>query len=413
MSNQRSTQVVSVIALGLAVLLVMAAPAFAMRIESGDLPARAAVVRDVKTVPQPVAPQAAAPQVSVPVAVAPGAVAPIAAGASVSVYAGPVAPSAPVSAPTAPSDSVALAAPIEQAKVIDAPSKGGEIEFVGKIDTLIGSQPNYTLTIGTNIVKTNSQTQIIGTLAVGKLVQVKGTAQTDGSILASRVRVEDAPGAEGEVEFRGPIASLPGTLDFVGNWVVGDFTVTVNLSTTIDTTRGAVVMGAIAEVKSTRQPDGSLLATRIKIEDAAEFENEIEFKGTISNLTGSGPYTLTVAGHTVTTNAQTQISGTLANGALVEVRGLLQAGGSVLASWIKVEDPAGVEVEFTAHVLTLPANFIGQWTFDGGQPAINVNAGTLIDQSRGPAVAGALVQVTALKQPDNSLLAIRIKVEND
>jgi hypothetical protein len=267
-----------------------------------------------------------------------------------------------------------------------------------------------------HVVKTDAQTSIIGTLAVGKLVQVKGSAQSDGSILASRLKVEDAPGAEGEVEFRGVIASLPGTPDFTGNWVVGDFTVTVNISTTIDQTRGVVAVGAIAEVKATRQPNGSLLAGRIKIEDANEFENEAEFKGTLSNLTGSAPtFTMTVNTITVTTNSQTQISGTLANGVLVEVHGSTQPDGSVLASLIKVEHPEvePIELEFTAHISgTLPPGLLGTWTFDNGR-SVTVDAHTLIDQSRGLAAPGALAQVRAVKQPDNSWLAVRIKVEND
>jgi hypothetical protein len=166
-------------------------------------------------------------------------------------------------------------------------------------------------------------------------------------------------------------------------------------------------------VKASRQPDGSLLALRIQIEDEHEFENEAEFKGIVSDLTGSNPYTMTVAGHLVKTDAQTEISGTLANGVMVEVKGALQLDGTVLASRIKVEDQAEpVEVEFTAHITgTLPPGLIGTWTFDNGQ-IVTVTMSTLIDQSHGAVEVGALVEVKALKQPDNSLAAVRIQVED-
>ena len=281
---------------------------------------------------------------------------------------------------------------------------------------MMGTPPNLTLMISGSTVHTDNQTIISGTLAVGKLVQVKGKAQLDGSILATNIKVEDVPGDEGEVEFRGPIVSLPGTVNFTGNWVVGDFTVTVNISTTIDQSNGAVALGAIAEVKATQQLDGSLLATSIKIEDANEFENEAEFKGVVSHLSGSAPaFTLLVNTITVTTNSQTQISGTLANGAIVEVHGSTQPDGSVLASSIKVEPPElqPVEAEFTAHISgTLPAGLLGVWSFDNGQ-SVTVDAHTLIDQSHGLVAPGVLVEVKAVKQPDSSWLAVTIRVEND
>ncbi len=313
--------------------------------------------------------------------------------------------------------AIAPAAPIKQPHVVNAqppvPDHGGEVEFTGKIDSLTGTLPNLTMLIASHTVKTDNQTLITGILAVGKMVQVKGTSQPDGSILAAIMKIEDVLGDEGEVEFRSPIVSLPSDPNLNGDWVVGNFTVTVNVTTTVLPTRTAAVVGAIAEVKAMHQTDGSLLASRIKIEDASVFENEVEFKGTISNLTGTGPYTMTVANHTVKTDAQTQISGTLANGALVEVRGLLQTDGSVLASFIKVEDQAGpVEVKFIAHISgSLPTNLIGTWSFDNGQ-SVTVTTSTLIDQSRGAVAIGALVEVKAFRQPDNSLLAIRIKVED-
>jgi hypothetical protein len=91
---------------------------------------------------------------------------------------------------------------------------------------------------------------------------------------------------------------------------------------------------------------------------------------------------------------------------------LLQSDSSVLATRIHVENPENAELQFTAHITDLPANFIGTWTFDNGQ-AVTVDANTLIDQSRGAAQAGALVEVKALKQADNSWLAVRIQVEDN
>ena len=410
-------------------LLLAALPAFAMHTESSAPPSSTTSTRGTQVA------QSAAAQSAAPVAVAQAAPQATAQAATVSVDAGPVAriraqqiqssaasqqpePAAQVN--VAPADTSARIAPPEvpAIKIVapPAPTSGGEVEFTGTIDGMSGISPTLMLTVSTHLVKTDAQTNIIGNLAVGVMVQVKGTPQSDGSILASRIKVEDVPGNEGEVEFRGPIHSLPGNPDLLGNWVVGDFTVTVDVSTTIIPTRTAAVVGAIAEVKAARQLDGTLLARQIHVEDAAEFENEAEFKGVVSNLTGSAPtFTMMVSNITVTTNSLTQISGTLANGVIVEVHGSTQPDGSVLATQIKVEQPEAepAELEFTAHISgTLPAGLLGTWTFDNGK-SVTVDAHTLIDQSHGLVAPGVLVQVQAVKQPDNSYLAVRIKVEND
>ena len=387
-------------------LLLAAMPAFAMFTESGVLPSSAPSARERQATPS-VTRQAAAS----------------------SAAAEQVAPQAPVATASVDSSTQAAnaattepetAAPVERPKVIEvppaAPNKEGEVEFTGTIASISGELPNLTLLVDDHTVKTDDQTLITGTLAVGQLVQVKGQVQLDGSILASRIKVEDVPGDEGEAEFRGPIVSLPGSLNFTGEWVVGDFTVTVDGSTAIDQSRGSIAVGAIAEVKAVRQPDGSLLAIQIKIEDANEFENEAEFKGIVSQLDGSAPaFTMLVNAIVVTTDAQTQISGVLADGATVEVHGSAQLDGSVLAKAINVEQPEAeaLETEFTAHISgTLPADFLGVWMFDNGQ-SVTVDQQTLIDQSHGLLTPGALVQVKALKQLDGTWLAVRIKVEND
>jgi hypothetical protein len=435
---------------------------------------------------------------------APSTAAPAVVGTIITVDAGPVArPAAPIAAAPAvtapqPAQAAPAAAPAvstvsqqpqlpSTVAVPPSPSRDGEAEFTGKIASITGTLPNLTLIVGEHTVKTDSQTQISGTLDVSVTVEVKGTTQQDGSVLASRITVQDTGGVETEAEFRGPIVALPSdpnlngqwvvgdvtvTVDLTttvlptrtaatlgaiaevnakrqldgsllavkiqiehadesevefrgpivalpadpnlnGNWVVGNYSVTVNMTTTVVPSRTAAMVGAIAEVNALQQADGSLVAMKIKIENEHEFENEVEFKGTISNLTGTDPYTMTVAGHTVKTDALTEISGTLANGAFVEVKGTLQPDGTVLANQIKIEDQAQpVEVEFTAHITgALPSDLIGAWTFDNGK-TVTVTTSTLIDQSHGAVAVGTLVEVKTLKQPDSSLVAVRIKVED-
>lgn len=348
--------------------------------------------------------------------------------ATVTVYAGPVVPAAAVEdrsgqpeaekpeveTPEASSQVVVLpepqddAAQVKQAEV----EHGPEVEFKGTVQSISGISPTLTLMVSGRVVTTTAQTAFLTPINTGDFIEVDGFLQADQSVWAKKLKLEDNPLVELEVEFRGRVTALPNDPNWLGQWVVGPYTITVDGSTELDTRRGLPAIGAIAEVKAYRQPDNSLLAARVKIEDEGEFQNEAEFKGTISNLTGSGPYSMTVAGHSVTTDAQTVIDGALANGLFVEVSGSVQANGTVLAARIHIEDPVADELQFTAHITALPANFIGTWTFDNGQ-TVTADANTLIDQSRGAAQVGALVEVKALKQAGNSWLAVRIQVEDN
>ena len=289
---------------------------------------------------------------------------------------------------------------------------GPEVEFKGTVESMTGVSPTLTLMVSGRVVTTTAQTAFLNAIAVGDFVEVDGFLQADQSVWAKKIKLEDNPLVELEVEFRGSIAVLPADANWLGEWVVAGYTVTVDANTNLDTRRGLPAVGAIAEVKAERQPDNSLLAVRVKIEDEGDFANEAEFKGVISGPTGSGPYSMQVAGHTVNTDAATVISGTLANGVLVEVYGALQPDNSVLATRIHVEDLVNDEVEFVSTITTLPANFIGTWTFGNGQ-TVTADANTLIDQSRGAAQAGASAEVKAVKQLDGTWLAVRIQVEDN
>jgi hypothetical protein len=286
-----------------------------------------------------------------------------------------------------------------------------EVEFKGSIESINGD----TLVVAGQTVVKNAQTSVQGTLAVGAFVEVEGFLQSDHSVLAKSIKVEHNDGEDvGEVEFKAPIVSFPAGAPYHGTWVVGDYTVVADAQTQIDVSRALPAVGVIAEVKATQQSDGTLHADRIQTEDEGDFENEAEFKGTISYLTcAPGAYDMMVGDRHVTTDGATAIVGTLSNGAFVEVHGAVQLDGSVLADRIQVEDPVGLpdEKEFRSTITTLPAGFIGTWTFANGE-SVTVDASTVIDESRGPAQAGALAEVKAVKQ-GAQWVAVRIQIEND
>jgi hypothetical protein len=114
----------------------------------------------------------------------------------------------------------------------------------------------------------------------------------------------------------------------------------------------SLAVGMLVEVEGVPQRDGSVLATKIGIEDGpangggnggGTVGAEIEFTGRAESVT---PPTLIVAGRQVTTDGSTRIErggdtialSSIRAGDLVEVEGFTQADGSVRAKKVKLED---------------------------------------------------------------------------
>ena len=80
-----------------------------------------------------------------------------------------------------------------------APGIGSEVEFSGVIVTMSGSSPSLTLTVSGRSVRTTSATEVrrkgdtlaLSTLRAGLNVQVKGTTEGGGVVLASRITIEN------------------------------------------------------------------------------------------------------------------------------------------------------------------------------------------------------------------------------
>jgi hypothetical protein len=202
---------------------------------------------------------------------------------------------------------------------------------------------------------------------------------------------------------------------------IGASTITVNghLITVTDATTGlafaTLTVGENVEVEGALQADGSVIARSITAEDAEAGEHHgdddgaaddnFEFQGAISAISADGA-TLTVANQAVTTNASTEINGTLAVGVMVKVEGTVQADGSVLAREVKVlAPPASSSVDVTGAISAISGS-----SFSVGSIALTVDGNTKFSgkgstSSLADFAVGDLVDVTV----DGSLVAIEIK----
>jgi hypothetical protein len=201
-------------------------------------------------------------------------------------------------------------------------------------------------------VTVTETTQVRGvTPTVGLNAEVEGELlEENGPVLAHRIKVERPE--QDKVEFEGTVVA---TDTIPGVWVIEtetssgteEISVTVTLSTCVNESKGRFEMGARVEVKALQQPDGTLEAIHIKVEDGADGHMAIEFAGTIAELPPSasnslnGQWTIITGTPTVSitviVNGQTEIEGEWPQeGADVLGEGVLQRDGLIKAHRIDV-----------------------------------------------------------------------------
>ena len=252
------------------------------------------------------------------------------------------------------------------------------------------------------------------------LVNVQGDSRGDGTYTASRVKAEDGVENENEIEITGYITNL-GT-DF---FVIDNNTFYVDENTEYRGRHGdpfsfeQIEVGTLLEVKAVLQTEGSLLATRVRLEDDNEHGEEVEVTGIIDSITTNsiilGQWEFFVDAQTVILddNHQPMTFADLSVGNKVEVKAFKQLDSSYLASRIKLEDEHENEIELTAQIESIDGSniTIGGITFTTDSNTV------FLDHNRQPITIGELsvgmfVEVKGFKNPDNTYYASRIKVED-
>jgi len=237
---------------------------------------------------------------------------------------------------------------------------------------------------------------------------VEALTLSDGSLLVVEIELQHDGGSNSgveEVEFQGIVEAMNGNMITVAGMAVDISAATIE--------NGPVGVGDVVKVEATRMADGSLVAGKIEVKGSAdsgggdEYRPQVEFKGKVEAINGN---VYTIAGIAVDASSAAIENGPIAVGDMVEVEGVEQADGSVLAAKLDKEMPAeeAAQVEFTATIQSMGADTI---TCDNGM-TVTVDGNTIIDESKGMLEIGAKVEVKALDQ-NGSLLALSIKVERE
>jgi len=316
-------------------------------------------------------------------------------------------------------DGSILATEIEVLEDHDGPGHGW-VRFEGEItdlpaEGLIGEWTVQTTVFMTVTFTVDWDTKITPhgfTPEVGDWARVTAVRQEDGTLLALKVHLkkhEHHPPRP--VEFQGTIEAMD-----EGDppaWIVVDGRdVLIDHLTRIE---GDLQVGAHVEIQGFLQNDGSVLATRIEVEEPDDDADEVEFKGRIQRIEGDmwvvGGFTVLITDTTIITGATPQV------GLLAEVKGIRVGPRTVRATEIEVKDPSAghQRVKVRGIIETLPGtvDHTGTWTIiteEGGSISIVVTSDTVIDTRHGEVEIGALVHVIAVRQDDGTLIAQRIKV---
>jgi len=140
----------------------------------------------------------------------------------------------------------------------------------GALNAMTGTAPNLVLTVGSTTVRTSSSTDVkrkgdllpFSALRTGMSLHVVGTRQTNGSIDARKIEIED----EDEAEFRteGSLTGLTGTCPAVRFTLAGSTIVTSTLTRFDDIACSTLASNMRVEVRGFRQSDNTVAATRVK-----------------------------------------------------------------------------------------------------------------------------------------------------
>ncbi len=142
-----------------------------------------------------------------------------------------------------------------------------EFELKGQVEARPAGRIGWWRIAGQD-VRTDASTRFDesnGPAVVGAFVQVKGYILSDGTRLATRIKVERSDDQEVKIKFRGVIQSLPAT-GLIGQWQVGGRTVLVTASTRLEGRPADYAVGVMVKVYAIQGANGVITAQEIELE---------------------------------------------------------------------------------------------------------------------------------------------------
>ena len=299
-------------------------------------------------------------------------------------------------------------------------------EFAGVVTALPGTAGQIgDWSVGGKTVHVSSTTTFpagpVTSIAVGNTVRVNGVLNSDATVTAAAI--DAAATALQGYDFSGAVAALPGTSGQIGTWTVGGKTVNVTSATVFPTGQLAtIIAGSTVNIDGILNADGSVTALRISLQGTPSTppSKGYDLHGAVTALPGTtgqigkwtvGTVTVIVSSTTLFPPGE---PASIAIGTQVDVNGTLNSDGTVTASKISaVTAPQATGYNFSGAVTLLPGTTgqIGNWTVGG--KTVTVTASTLFPAGQlATIIVGTVVDVAGVLNPNGSVTALRISVEN-
>jgi hypothetical protein len=316
-----------------------------------------------------------------------------------------------------PASATGLAYEIETESPDDCGERSGIVTPTLKAYGVITAMPEGSMFgvwyIGGNayqaISGTTSFKQEHGVLDLDKCAEVKYYKQGEDRI-AVRIESEgnDDCGRHGDdddhdrprrFEAYGVIASLPGTEDLIGTWMIGERAYSVTTATLLS--NGPFTVGLFVEVHYSRTVDGGYLA--IRIEGKSRVDDDDRKHGKAYGRIESRPVSPTVQGTwviasvTYSVTNSTRLFGSLNISDCVQVHYRTDDDGLRIARKIKFDERCRVDAgrpvnKAHGFVTRMPAEgFVGTWEIGG--VLYEAAASTRFSETHGALAVGAYVEV--------------------
>ncbi len=318
-------------------------------------------------------------------------------------------------------------------------SSKNEVEFVGAIETLPQGGTIGNWRIGGRAVVASSGTEFRadkGPMTVGSTAEVKGVAQADGTVAASRIRIQDGPPVQpspNPTPNPGPspsptpqprVEGLTGIVEkspsgaLIGDWTIAGRIVKIKADTKVEQQFGILGVGALVEVKGTAGAANTIDATKVEVKAGATTAPAkpvvpVEVTGTVQFLPAdirNGDWL--VSGNTVRVNASTALiasKGIPLVGSTVEVHGVMGDAGIIVASTIEVKASASsvdpMTLSTVLGVVRSRPTQSGEGEWRVNDQTIHVHSSTVLDSSSGSIGVGAVVQIRGWQDKDKSIHA--------
>lgn len=247
-------------------------------------------------------------------------------------------------------------------------------------------------------------------LSVGDWVEIKGVRQLNGIISATKVETSSANGSNNDdasegIEFSGIIENFISITEFS----VNGRTITTNeFSQFTDGNEAMLANGVALEIHGREAQDGSILATRVHFEDADEDKSEAELEGTLALNASENQFVLNNV-NVIFNEATVFEKGDaqdLVLGASVEVKGLLNQNGDIIATRIQFENEDNDSNELEGEVTQI----INESEFMIGDVTVLLNEETEFEYGNlSRLLEGVWVKVEGFYNDQDVLIAAEIK----